>query len=409
MSSAGVRQAALAALVGLAGCDGNANTARELPSSTSSIATVSAPSSSPEIARSAAADKRRRSNCEAPSAQAASPLDGRDMAALASCPRLRTGEEASASRCGQGKDGGAVASLERLSEAVLAMDEPTRKHVLEIGRRGRAMNRKPRAFGMVGDSMTVSGAFMRPFAAERSKHALEPEIAATLRTSVDGDPRRTIIDYYRGARAVRVQGKWRDCFGAPKAARVGARSSWALVGDEQHHVPLATMVDTLSPAVAVVAFGGNDAAYRLAPPGELADDFERDFSRVLDELERRGVIPVLSTIARHGHQRGLPDCGKNPSELSNWRLAVQTNAINARIAAMACQRHLPLVDLRYALDGLPNRGLDSDGVHPSWYRGGSGKLTRQGLECGYTVRNYLTLAALKQIKELLYQAGIWPL
>ena len=120
-------------------------------------------------------------------------------------------------------------------------------------------------------------------------------------------------------------------------------------------------------------------------------------------LQRRVALfaMVMSTIARHGLAPGFPTCGKVPDELSNWRLAVQTNAVSAAAARMACQRHLPLVDLRHALDAIPNYGLGPDGVHPSAYQGGAGVLTARGLQCGYNVRNYVTLKMLGQLTELL--------
>jgi hypothetical protein len=161
------------------------------------------------------------------------------------------------------------------------------------------------------------------------------------------------------------------------------------------------MVDRLSPATAVVMYGSNDAAWRIAPPETLARAFEEDLGHVVDALERRGVVPVLSTIPRHGRQPGLRACDRFTDDVSNWRLVVQTNAVNAAIAKVACERHLPLVDLRHALDGLVNHGLTKDGIHPTSYLGGAGELTPDGLQCGYNVRNYVTLLMLARVKELV--------
>lgn len=261
---------------------------------------------------------------------------------------------------------------------------------------------------MIGDSMTVAGTFMRPFSqGSGTTFELAPAIRQRLRTRVAGEDDRTIIDYYRGVEAERVQGLWRDSFGGLKAARVGARAGWAIRGDEQDQSALAIMVRSLSPAVAVIAYGGNDAAWRIAPTEQIAAEFEESFSQLLAAVERRGIIPLLSTIARHGDAPGYDACVTSRTAISDWRLAVQTNAINARIAAIACRRHLPLVDLRYALDGAVNHGLGPDGVHPSWYAGGPGDLTARSLQCGYSIRNYLTLQMLRQIKEALEAAGVW--
>jgi hypothetical protein len=95
---------------------------------------------------------------------------------------------------------------------------------------------------------------------------------------------------------------------------------------------------------------------------------------------------------------GRAPCGQG--SLSTWRLVVQTNALSAAVAKLACDRALPLVDYRHALDALPNRGIGRDGIHPTTFgKKGAGQLDADGLECGFNVRNYVTLRMLKQVKE----------
>src|SRR5690606_13221875 len=107
-----------------------------------------------------------------------------------------------------------------------------------------------------------------------------------------------------------------DAFTAQRAAKVGAKASWAVEYDDVDASPIGKMVRAVNPAVAVVLFGGNDAAYRMAPPEEVADAFERDLLQVVAALERRGVVPILSTVARHLDQPGVPNCadGDAPSD-----------------------------------------------------------------------------------------------
>ena len=291
-------------------------------------------------------------------------------------------------------------NLARLERSVMPLDETTLNKVRKIAARGAELGRRQRVVGFVGDSMTVSGALFRAFAstADADRVKLAPEVRAQLKTTVDGDAERTIIDFYRGVKAQRIQGQWRDSFAAPRAARVGARTPWALKGGAVS--PLSKMIKQLSPAVAVVLYGGNDAAFRAAPPERLADDFERDMNRLLDALEQQGIIPIMNTLARHGDSPGIDACGKS-GEMTNWRIAVHTNAINVRAAEIACKRRLPLIDLRDAMDAADSRGLGSDGIHPTVYRRGSAVLDARGLRCGYNQRNYLTLRMLKLLKEAL--------
>jgi lysophospholipase L1-like esterase len=343
----------------------------------------------------------RRTNCQAPSLEIREPLDGRDSSALSPCRDLRREMGGSGQGCGE-RGGAPALDLARLEASVLALDDATVVHVRALAQLGRTLGRNPKAFGLVGDSMTVSYDFMRPLSVDRpGRMEIAPELLRTLGLPTTSGGAGTIVDYYRGAPAERVGAKWRDAYAARRAAKVGARSPWAIVGDAEERSPLADMVRAVSPEIVVVAYGGNDAAYRVAPPEQLARDFEQEFARVLDAIERRGIVPIVSTIARHGDQGGRPDCERAAGEMSNWRLAVQTNAINAAVAQLACRRHVPLVDLRYALDGLPGRGLANDGVHPTAYRAGAGMLTREGMACGYNVRNYLTLRALREVKAAL--------
>lgn len=368
--------------------------------------TVAVPASTPLAETTAVAPSADRpSACVAPSLSHDGPRDARDTIALARCERLRTGEEMAAMRCGQGASGAAIDHA-RLEVSVLAFDTSTREQVVSLGRRGAALGRRPRVFGLVGDSMTASPAFLGHYSAEHPPVELDASVRAALRTPVPGVADATILDFYRGERAEpSARGRSIDAFGATRAARDGARSWWPLVNDRRG-APLLRMLRSLEPSVAVVAFGGNDAGHYAPTPSEVADEVETHLGKLLDRLDREGIVPILTTLPRHGDAPSMADCG-HAGVANDWRMAVNTNAISARIAAIACRRHLPLVDLRHALESAVNHGLGPDGIHPSHFAEGSGHLTAAGLRCGYNVRNYLTLRMLRQVKETLEHAGVW--
>jgi hypothetical protein len=69
------------------------------------------------------------------------------------------------------------------------------------------------------------------------------------------------------------------------------------------------------------------------------------------------------------------------------------------VASIACEKKLPLIDYRWALDPLVAHGLGPDGVHPSLYFKGGGVLDEHGLECGFNVRNFVTLRMLKLVRD----------
>ncbi len=345
-----------------------------------------------------------RTACSAPSVLAAGDLDARVPEAIAACKMRPTGFEKRSRECGVG-DVRTPFDLARLEAAVLAFDEPTRAHLVELGQRGRGMGRSPRSFGLVGDSITAGAFFLGAFGEGGPwTYALSPEVEAALSTASGGEP-RTIIDHYRGAHVESSFGFWRDPFRATRAAKVGARSDWAIFGDHLPNAsPIDRMVRRISPSVAVVMYGTNDAAYKVEPLAEVGEAFEARLGKLVDALEKRGVVPILSTIPRHGRSPDRALCDRREGDFSDWRLVLQTNVVNASIAKVACERHLPLVDLRSALDGLVNDGLGWDGVHPTSYEHGSGQLTPDGLQCGYNVRNFVTLLMLKRVKELALDA-----
>ncbi|HHH30368.1 MAG TPA: SGNH/GDSL hydrolase family protein [Polyangiaceae bacterium] len=332
--------------------------------------------------------------CHAPSLDATGELDAREEAALEPCRNPDTGPGRLAKRCGLDGPEPDI-PLDALEEAVIPFDRATREHLRAVAARGRELGRNPHAFGLVGDSMTVSGAFMRPYGTDEAI-VVAPELEPSLWSETTGG---SIFDWYRGYQIERFGGRWRDSFTATRAARVGARTPWAVEGGAMS--PLANMVERISPAVAIVLFGGNDAAYRVLPFDQLADRFQNDLERVIDQLEERGVIVVLNTIARHGDSPGFRNCGAS-REMSDWRLAVQTNLLSARVADLACERHLPLIDVRHAMDTAINLGLGSDGVHPSYFARGAGVLDARALRCGYNVRNFVTMKMLAEIVDLVF-------
>jgi lysophospholipase L1-like esterase len=337
----------------------------------------------------------RPAACRAPSLDDSEPIDARDDAAIADCRSLNTRQANASKTCGE--DGSAPAlALDRLDEAAAPLDATTLQRIRTIARRGKAEGRRLNTFGLVGDSMTVSHHFLGAFGGERGKVEIAPDVQARLALkSADG---HSVIEHYAASVAMTLQGKTRTSFVAPRAAKVGARASWALEGGRL--APMEVMLRDLSPAVAVVLYGGNDGAALVAPPDKVADIFEQHLVAIIDRLENAGVVPILSTAARHGDQPGVPDCGGR-DETTNWRVAVQTNAVSVRAAEIACRRKLPLVDLRHALDGIVNQGLGPDGVHPSVYRNSGGVLTGRGLQCGYNVRNYITLRMLARVYDAI--------
>jgi hypothetical protein len=329
--------------------------------------------------------------------------DARDLEGLTQCTwegpyvTMMVREQPLSDRCGQPAFARPL-DLARLLEAAVPLDLATKSHVRAVFAEGRAQGRREDVFGVVGDSMSVERAFLRPFSLQADdRFVLSPEVRDALR--VDGE--RTIIDVFRGVAAARDldDDTMRDSFSAPRAARVGMEAPWALTPNLRGHTAIGNLIERLSPAYAIVMFGTNDAMHGISPPETLAADFTAQLGVILDTLESHGIVAILTTIPKHLRDERYADCPVKRTARSNMRWLVQTNALSAAVAELACVRHLPLIDFHYALDPLFDHGVGKDGVHPSRYFKGGGTLDEHGLACGYNVRNLVTLRMLAQVRE----------
>ncbi len=329
----------------------------------------------------------------APSLAYRGKLDARTSAALDRCENLRTGLGKISKSCGLGER--TAKDRARFLEAVPAIEGATRAHVRELHERGKRLGRKADVFGLVGDSITVSTDFMAPFSSNvKRKVELDDESRAAL-TFADG---QSVIDVFRRTKAEPAETGERDSFSAFRAAKVGASADWALVSEAG--APVAELMRRVNPSIVIVTFGANDAAAKNGSPEQLADEFERHIMAIVRFFEERGVVVILSGEMRHGDAPGVKACPSD-GKPNDWAIAVATNATVARMAEIACRERLPFIDLRHALDVATNYGLGPDSVHMTTFQEGAGVLDARGLDCGNNIRNFVTLLALKRVREAL--------
>lgn len=328
----------------------------------------------------------------APSLAHRGKLDARTSAALERCERLATGQSRLSRSCGLGDR--KAKDLERLLDAVPELSEATIARARATFERGKAKGRSPRVFGLVGDSITVSRDFLGGFA-QRNEKKIQLDEFTRRALGLSGEA--TVIDRFRpdasAARAI-------DPFSGFRAAKVGASANYALELADQGASPIDQLLRENNPAFAVVTFGANDAASKSGPPEQIADGFERNILAVVERLEAEGVVVILSNEMRHGDAPGVKACPGDAPQ-NDWRIAVATNATSARAAEIACREHLPFIDLRHALDAATNFGLGPDGVHLSSYKHGASVLDEHSLDCGYNIRSFVTLLALRRVVAAL--------
>lgn len=252
-----------------------------------------------------------------------------------------------------------VADWERFAPP---LDPATVAHVREVFARGAAAGMRSDVFAKLGDSITESGSFAQDIGHGWYELGafteLEPVIAWFRRRTPRGRDENAFTR-------------------ASAAATAGWESSQLLEGGDR--CPVERELATMRPAFAVLMVGTNDA--ERATPDALATNL----AAIVDRVERRGVVTLLSTIPSH---RGSPAAH------------AAADAINERIRALAAARHLPLIEYHDAMAALPSEGISDDHVHPSVFvENGDTRaavFTADGLRFGYNVRNLLLLLGLRR-------------
>jgi lysophospholipase L1-like esterase len=165
-------------------------------------------------------------------------------------------------------------------------------------------------------------------------------------------------------------------------------SAFNLLTGKGGRTPLAQMISTYRPQIAMYAVGASDIL-RFTP----LEDYLADVGKALDLLCAAGSVPVLLTLA--------PLSGHLPRVMET----------NAALRALARARCIPLLDIytemaRRQTDPLDY--LDADGIHltaePS-----RGPATPENLvQSGYLLRCYLTVHKAMEVRERVLRAVPLP-
>ena len=249
--------------------------------------------------------------------------------------------------------------------AVPVFDAATLARVRELRAQGVTRGMRADVFAKIGDSITESGSFLSDIGHGWYDLGGYASLEAT-------------ITYFR--HTTLADGS--NSFTRPSSCAMGGWvASYALSGDPMS--ALRNEMNYTRPAWAVVMYGTNDLDH--VSPAE----FSMTMTRILDIIESYGSVPVLSTI---------------PDRTDRAEAGARVAGFNDAIRALASSRHTPLMDYWRTLQTLPNRGVDTDGIHPSAYSSNGnvacGVLTPAGLQFGYNVRNLATLMALDRLRTL---------
>lgn len=233
----------------------------------------------------------------------------------------------------------------------------------EIFLRGQQLGNRPAVFSKVGDSITASPVFLVPIGTGdynlRSYTYLQP-----------------VIDFY----SQEIARDHNSFANTSLAAGVGW-SVWHMFDPDSadslyclpDEGPLACEYRVVRPAVALIMLGTNDV---MTMPTQV---YERYMRRVIETSLDMGVIPVVSTIPDFTYE----DVG------------TKVQRMNEVIIALAQEYEIPLLDYWASLQELPNRGLSTDGIHPSWAV--PADFAPNQLRYGMTRRNLTALQCLDAV------------
>jgi Bacterial SH3 domain/GDSL-like Lipase/Acylhydrolase family len=233
---------------------------------------------------------------------------------------------------------------------------------------GQKYGNRPDVFSKIGDSITATGHFMYSFGWGRyNLHEysyLQP-----------------VINFFSSTTAYDSN----SFSNSPLAAKSGWKSSTVLDPANANpsvclpgESPLVCEYRVVRPSLSIIMLGTNDMETNT-------NTYEANMIQIVETSIQMGVIPILCTIPARDYWDG------------------KVAAYNQIIRNIAQTYDIPLVDVYSALINLPNRGLNSDGVHPAWIGGAyenydpSGDFTPENLQYGFPMRNLVVLQMLDTV------------
>jgi hypothetical protein len=235
-------------------------------------------------------------------------------------------------------------------------------HTRAIFERGQELERNPRMFSKVGDSMTASDYFLVPIGSGDYALGEYDELESAIQFFLAEDLETNAFNRRNYATELG--------FTTPSALD----STWADPNDcEANESPLTCEYRLSNSAFALIMLGTNDVMFFEA------DQFDYLMRRIVLQTIDTGVVPVLYT---------MPIRPEQPER--SWEY-------NRVILKIAEDYDIPVINLVMALERLPNYGVDLNDTLHLTTPDAPGSVTtfdEASLEAGYTIRNLVTLQAL---------------
>jgi hypothetical protein len=233
------------------------------------------------------------------------------------------------------------------------------EHARDVYLQGQAQGNREFAFSLVGDSNTDNPAFLAPFDVGNFSLGAYDYLSPT-------------IGYFAGS------------FSRDSASAVGSFSTAKVLDPafadgrcNAGESPLACEYRLQKPSVALILLGTGDQ--------HTWQTFEGRYRQIIEYTLGQGIVPVLITKA---------------DDLESLENTAPYDFTNNVIRTLAVEYDVPLLDLRLAVEGLPNRGCVADGFHYNTPPDGrSAVFDDAHLQYGYTVRNLTALQVLDALRR----------
>ncbi|HEY3343093.1 MAG TPA: LysM peptidoglycan-binding domain-containing protein [Anaerolineae bacterium] len=230
-----------------------------------------------------------------------------------------------------------------------------------IFKAGQALGNRAGAFALVGDSNTQNPAFLQ--ALDQGNFNLG-----------DYAYLQDTVQFFRGSFA-RSQSS---------PAAVGGFNTTKVLDPanspgscNKGETPLACEYRITKPSIALILMGTGDQ--------HTWQGFEGRYRTIIEYTINQGIIPVLITKG---------------DDLEHRDNSAPSGYINDIIRRLSREYDVPLLDLRQAIDGLPNHGFNSDGFHYNTPPDGkSCYFDTDHMQYGYTIRNLTALQILDALRR----------
>jgi Bacterial SH3 domain len=232
-------------------------------------------------------------------------------------------------------------------------------HARQIFVAGQALGNQADVFSKVGDSNTDNPAFLTPFDQGNYSLGTYADLAPT-------------ISYFKGS------------FSRISSAAVGGFSTAKVLDPANDRgpcnageTPLACEYRVNKPSVALILLGTGDQ--------HSWQGFEARYRTVIEYTIKQGIVPVLMTKA---------------DDLESKEDTAPVGFTNDTIRRLALEYDIPLLDLRQAVEPLPNLGCGPDGFHyNSPPDGQTTTFDSAHLTYGFNMRNLTALQALDALRR----------